>query len=454
MTPDNPQQLIQHYRFTATPTAKRAFDAELLAVTCATALTAGPILSDCKSVLAVINNIKRPKHPLVALARTAIDRIRWTPSHPEKRQVKSKWTAADHAIAGADMIAGNQSLITNDGLTAARLCMSIAPVWVVIGPEGILQEDIATVLATQELALYLSMRDKEHYGQVWSIESLQFLITTVGGSLAQKGSLLKLYLARFDTDRQRADGTRPICSCLCANSFATWCSTCTRPAIVAHRQTLEARLNELELPKIMRTCVDHCCQHEDKELFLRGNWQPFHREIFELGSQQNNQQTKEWQRAIRSILKCIVAYSLALYTIGNGKTIKVITRQKSIKAYFAIAQEQQMRNEATEANPFEGSNIRNNQQHETDTEQQKEGTVRTDTEISTNNTTQQSTISIGHWHRSASSNPGQLTPQMEIAMDLPLTTRQKRKKVEESEEEKQLEKRLRGWLTSSAREPD
>lgn len=434
MSTANPQQITQHYRFTATPTSKRAFDTELLAVTCATALTAGPILSDCQSVLAVINNTKRPKHPLEALARTAADRARWTRSHPEKIKEQSAWTAADYAIAAADMIAGNQSLVTNDGLAAARLCMNIAPVWVVIGPEGILQEDIATALATQELSLYLSMRDKEPYGQVWSIESLQFLITTVGGSLAQKGSLLKLYLARFDTDRQRADGTRPICSCLCANYFETWCSTCTRPAIVAHRQTLEARLDALELPKIMRTCVDYCCQHEDKELFLRGNWQPAHREIFELGSQQNNQQTKEWQRAIRSILKCIVAYSLELYTIGNGKSIKVITRQKSIKAYFAVAQAQQMRNEAMEAHTSVGNNEQNIQQQETDIEQRIPGIVRT-------------------WnYSSASSNPGR-TQQNGIAMAFPLT-RQKRRQEEEVQEDHQLKTRLRGWLTQTAREPD
>ena len=162
------------------------------------------------------------------------------------------------------------------------LCMQNSALWFINGPDGILMDSISNTLADTALTMYLANRHKDDVGQVWAKPTLQQLMHSVGGSLAMKGSLHKLYLGRFDSDRQGAAGTRIKCVCGCDNHFQTWSTSCNKEDIVRHRDSLIDEIIELKLPQLLNVAVADCLVSEQRVQFLRGNWQYEHCAIITL----------------------------------------------------------------------------------------------------------------------------------------------------------------------------
>lgn len=340
---NSPTYHRSHYcRFSMNPSPKRAFMTELFAIAVASTLTSGKILTDCKSVLTVLQSTMRALHPLIQVARTAVNRIEWTRSHPERRVGlhRKNWSKEDEVIAAADSVAGNHSLRTLSGFEATMLCMQNRAIWFINGPDGFLMDSISNTLADMGLTMYLANRHKDGIGQVWAKPTLQQLMHSVGGSLAKKGSLQKLYLGRFDSDRQGSLGARSKCTCGCDNHFLTWSTTCKKEDIVHHRESLIDSIIELKLPQLLNIAVADCLVSEQRVQFLRGNWQYEHCAIITLAYHQQSTKNQAmllqvWKKHIRKLLCCLANFSLRLYAIGGGRDKKETrTNQVKITSYF------------------------------------------------------------------------------------------------------------------------
>ena len=309
---------IHRAHYAVTPvTRQRAFAAELLAMTLATRLHAGSVLTDCKGALQTlqrppITSMERLGHPNSA-------RIRWQRSHPERYALSNLWTDEERAIAAADNVAGGHgdaTLLSLQDITEICLVHSRSLSWCT--PAGLLLEEPFEALLHHNLTAYLDSRIKDGRA-LWHQGSLQFL-QRLGKTLPQKGTLAKLFLGRFEADRQSLDGVRPRCPCNtnCGNVLGAWLSTCTLPAVVAENRIFSQAWAELDLAEPIRSCLLGILQGEDNLLPFRGNWLPSQSEIIDLALRDANGNSRTWRTAVTKVTALLTRHSLSLYHIVNS----------------------------------------------------------------------------------------------------------------------------------------
>ena len=112
-----PYQVLAAHRFELPSTKERAFTAEVLAISFASHLYSGQILSDCQAAINALTTGKQ-SYSGVSIVDKAPGRVVWTRSHPERRREIAQWTSQDHAIYEADQIPpGGGSLYVAGGIS-------------------------------------------------------------------------------------------------------------------------------------------------------------------------------------------------------------------------------------------------------------------------------------------------------------------------------------------------
>ena len=302
------------------PTTGRAFMSELVTMAGALSMYTGVVNSDCQGA---IQSLVNSKSRLSLRADSA--RLRWTPSHPERRALSGAWSAEDHAIAYADSVAGGSApstLISFSQLTTNILQRSGA--WAPISPTGMLLEHPTRQKQKIQLVDYLQQRTK-HNRAVWSQTGLQFT-TQLARTVPQRAALANLYLSRFNPDIQYTNHQRPKCTCstTCRNILDDWLSTCQRDDVRKCRETHKQTLERLDIPTVMWQNLMQQLQQQDNVLLYRGHWSQSARSQLELIPRQHTlQDTKRWRNATALITRTLTSHALDLHhLISSTDNIK------------------------------------------------------------------------------------------------------------------------------------
>ena len=312
-----PYQRLAAYRFKPPLTLKRVFNSELAAIAFGVRMFPGLLLSDCQGAIAAAFSDK-PSTASAATAHSARSRIQWTRSHPETRKERDLWTAADHAIFEADLVAEGQGDFTFMAYSAVTTRMlANSRKWAPIGPEGVVLDTPLHLKQSLDLTNYLAMRVK-HGRAVWSQPGLQ-LLTSTATTIPQRGSLAKLYIGHFLADHQYNNSARPVCKCGCRDILADWLGRCTRPDMITLKNTFLTDLAGLDIPKSMALVLFRLLEAQDNVLLFRGIWSKSCQDAIQDAFLTTPQATvRTWRKALLKIITLLTGHALSLQHLSSS----------------------------------------------------------------------------------------------------------------------------------------
>ena len=319
-----PHNRLAAIRFQPPLTKKRVFDTELAAIAFGLHHYAGPLLSDCQGAISAAYS-QRPSNATAAAAHADRRRIRWTPSHPERRRDKELWTSADYAIYEADKVAeGIGDFDAMPFTQVSEICLINTRLWVIMGPDGATLEAPLLLKQQHNIASYLTNRVK-HGRAVWSQAGLQLLLNTAS-TIPQRGALAKLHLSHFQADHQHNNNTRKRCRCGCRDILTDWLGGCTRPDVMALNKCFLKTLSNLDIPRSMSLAMYPLLEGPDNVLLFRGIWTPDCQTKIRTAFASTPQATiRTWRKSIAKVTILLTSHALSLQHLVSSTALPVVS---------------------------------------------------------------------------------------------------------------------------------
>lgn len=264
----NPDMVQTAFAVAIPPTRQRAFAVEIAGLAIATAASSGEILTDCLGAVKALTS--KSSHPLARLLTQTVVTTRWVRSHPERRIAQLKWTFEDRAIHAADNVASSSANRRQWSEFSFPL-LRFTKQWAPVSKLGILLDTPLLCKQENDIEAYFSNKMAYHKRN-WSYLGYQFFMTSTPGSIPQRAARAKLYMAKFDLDRQVRQKLRSRCSCGCANDLQDWATICTRPTMVALRRRAMRSLQAAAIPPLMLATTLSIILSAEAEELLRGHW--------------------------------------------------------------------------------------------------------------------------------------------------------------------------------------
>lgn len=267
------------------PTPSRSFGAEIAGMAIALASTVGSTSSDCRGGISAMSQ-HTSRIPLLSLVTGNSHRLQWIRSHPERRLPLTKWTTNDYDIHFADVVAGGGPAYTGPRLHWSDFTSSLLTQfgrWTIANQDGILLQPPLILKQQADLMAYIGDKTKAHKTN-WSYNGFTHFMRSCQGTLAQKAAWAKLYLGKFEPDRQFRQNTRPPCSCGCSNSLQAWVTVCKKPEVIPLQRALRSQISqESTIPSVLRRITLALLDSPHAEALLRGHWSPAIKEKYTLG---------------------------------------------------------------------------------------------------------------------------------------------------------------------------
>ena len=143
-----------------------------------------------------------------------------------------------------------------------------------------------------------------------------------------------MYLSKFDADRTYRDGTRPPCTCGCANALATWIKSCTHSAILDIRKQTVHSLRTLHLPVVLYKAVLQILDGDSGESLVRGHWtaevtDTIMSAFFTQSYGDKALMYLYWQGKLRDVIRRLQEMGLSMYSAANLSTYPSRARTQS-----------------------------------------------------------------------------------------------------------------------------
>lgn len=305
----------------------RVFAQEMIAAIYASMTIAGPILSDSKSTVEILNRKRLSGHRLPDLFKHSglhrVGQMVHIPAHPERVLLPQHWSAQQWANHHADKTASSTShsaATTFTGSEVSELLMSQVSLWTIWDNEGICFDKVTGRVASATLTEYLTAKQIQP-------GLFRYSMTCGPATLRQRGAKLKLFLAKFDRDRRYREGTLEQCACGCSNTLESWVLSCGLATISQERQAAIRTLEQVltSLSQELKSVVWISSGGPTARELWRGRWpQQIAEQLENMTREFSIERKQNTKRILKEFTSEIMRFSLNMYAIANvNSTIKV-----------------------------------------------------------------------------------------------------------------------------------
>ena len=325
-----------------TTSTARAFSQELVATVLGTWLSNRlhsniPIYSDCKAVVDLGRKFKTKQGHSHGALFNLLDQwdtrnLHWVASHTDSKGGPSSYIEEGNILA--DRAADCKPMLHIEPLSAATIHNALiqhSTGWVICDNNGITVEPTRDIVTKRRMTRYLADREVEKdRGVQWHMDTLKMALGE-SKTMAQKGALIRLFLARFWRDIQAFTRSEDVpwqaCDCGCDNTLMEWTGECTEDETANIRVTATDKVRRtLADEPLLREVIIELMQGTGREQIWRGNWQPIHKEIIVAAGNSGPARMREerwtkWALLVSHVTKICTTASLDMQTLRKPKKI-------------------------------------------------------------------------------------------------------------------------------------